>query len=150
MGAGLLSASTDLPDVNVWLALTLADHPRHERARRYWREESAEWLAFCRITAMGFLRLSTNDKAMAGSPLSAPEAWHAYAAFRRLPEVLPAPEPPDCEPALENRVLGKDMTSRMWTDACLAAFAQSGGMRLVSFDQDFTRFEGLELLRLED
>ena len=37
---------------------------------------------------------------------------------------------------------------RLWTDAYLAAFALAGGHRLVTFDQDFLRFPGLEVLRL--
>ena len=36
----------------------------------------------------------------------------------------------------------------MWTDAYLAAFAQSAGLRLVSFDRGFGRFLGLEKLVL--
>lgn len=36
----------------------------------------------------------------------------------------------------------------LWTDAYLAAFAKSGGLRLVSFDRGFTRFSGLALLVL--
>jgi toxin-antitoxin system PIN domain toxin len=142
-------ASIDLPDVNVWLALSVADHPHHDRARRYWYEEAAEQLAFCRITALGFLRLCTNDTVMGGAPLSVPEAWQAYRAFRSLREVLLAPEPPACESDLEKWVSSPGMTPRMWTDAYLAAFAVSGGMRLVSFDRELARFELLELLRLE-
>jgi uncharacterized protein len=145
----LVPAATDLPDVNLWLALSVADHPHHERAKRYWYEESAERLAFCRVTALGFLRLCTNDKVMGGVPLSVQEAWEAYKVLCRLPEVLLAPEPPDCETVLEHWLLRTNPPPRMWTDAYLAAFALSSGMRLVSFDGDFARFEGLELLRLE-
>ncbi|WVN41054.1 hypothetical protein AOB54_05970 [beta proteobacterium MWH-UniP1] len=35
------------------------------------------------------------------------------------------------------------------TDAYLAAFAVCSGLRLVTFDKDFERFEGLSLLRLK-
>ena len=73
----------DLPDVNVWLAFSEADHEHHSRARRYWYEESGDQLAFCRVTALGFLRLSTNSSAMGGQPLTVSQAWHAYRAFRR-------------------------------------------------------------------
>jgi uncharacterized protein len=139
----------DLPDVNVWLAFSVADHPQHQRARHYWYEESGNQFAFCRVTVLGFLRLSTNAKVMSGQPLTVPQAWEAYRAFRRLPEVLLADEPEDCEAWLEHWALGNRPTPRQWTDAYLAAFAQAGGMRLVSFDGDFTRFDGLDLLRLE-
>ena len=101
------------------------------------------------MTALGFLRLATNATAMGGQPLKVPQAWQAYGAFRRLPEVVLVAEPEGCEACLEQWVLGDGPTPRQWTDAYLAAFAKAGGLRLVSFDGDFTRFEGLDLLRLE-
>lgn len=36
-----------------------------------------------------------------------------------------------------------------WSDADLAAFAIAGDLRLVSFDRDFARFPGLDLLHLD-
>jgi uncharacterized protein len=144
-----VAAPIDLPDVNVWLAASVADHAHHERARRYWYEEAADQLAFCRVTALGLLRLSTNATVMNGQPLTVAQAWEAYGAFRRLPEVLLLDEPEECEAWLERWVLGNRLTPRKWTDAYLAAFAKAGGMRLVSFDGDFIRFDGLDLLRLK-
>ena len=139
----------DLPDVNVWLAFSVADHVHHQRARRYWEEESGDQLAFCRVTALGFLRLVTNAAAMAGQPLSVSQAWQAYGNFQRLPEVVLAAEPEGCEAWLEHWATGSSPTPRQWTDAYLAAFARAGGLRLVSFDRDFTFFDGLDLLRLQ-
>lgn len=140
----------DLPDVNVWLAFSVADHAHHQRARRYWYEESGDQLAFCRVTALGFLRLATNATVMGGQPFTVSQAWQAYGGFRRLPEVLlAAAEPEGCDAWLERWALGSDPRPRQWTDAYLAAFARAGGFRLVSFDADFDRFEDLDLLRLE-
>jgi toxin-antitoxin system PIN domain toxin len=144
-----VAGRTDLPDINVWLALSVADHPHHQRARRYWYEEAGDQLAFCRLTVLGFLRLSTNATVMGGQPLTVAQAWQAYDAFRRLPEVRLVPEPDRCEDWLELWALGAHSKPRQWTDAYLAAFASSGGLRLVSFDRDFTDFDGLDLLRLE-
>src|SRR5579872_6731962 len=62
------SMAIDLPDINLWLALSVGDHAHHERAERYWYDESAEEIAFCRITALGFLRLCTNSSVMSGAP----------------------------------------------------------------------------------
>jgi uncharacterized protein len=138
----------DLPDVNVWLAFSVADHPHHQRAHRYWYEESGEALAFCRITALGFLRLATNATVMGGQPLTVSQAWQAYQSFRRLPEVALAAEPEGCEGWLEQWASGNHLTPRQWTDAYLAAFAKAGGLRLVTFDGGFSRFDGLDLLRL--
>lgn len=139
----------DLPDINVWLALSVADHIHHARARHYWYEEASDRLAFCRVTALGFLRLLTNAAAMDGQPLTVPQAWRAYGDFRRLPEVVLTAEPEGCETWLEQWALGGRPAPRQWTDAYLAGFAKTGGLRFVSFDGDFARFDGLDLLRLE-
>lgn len=144
-----MAGPTDLPDINVWLAFSVADHVHHARARHYWYEEAGDQLAFCRVTALGFLRLSTNASAMDGQPLTVPQAWRAYSDFRRLPEVVLAAEPEGCEPWLEQWAVGGRTTPRQWTDVYLAAFAKAGGLRLVSFDRDFVHFDGLDLLRLE-
>jgi hypothetical protein len=138
----------DLPDVNVWLALAVQNHPQHKRARRFWNDESADQLAFCRNTMLGFLRLTTNNTVMSGSPLTVAQSWNAYVALRSAPEVLLAHEPASCEGALQALALADSMVPRMWTDAYLAAFAISAGMRLVTFDNDFSRFSGLNLLQL--
>jgi len=143
----MLSA-TDLPDVNVWLALTVQNHPRHERARRFWHDESADRVAFCRVTMLGFLRLTTNDRVMSGSPLTVTQAWNAYASLRSAPEVILAHEPANCEGDFQSVALGNNFTPRMWTDGYLASFAITAGMRLVTFDTDFSRFAGLNLLQL--
>lgn len=144
-----MAGPIDLPDVNVWLALSAVDHPHHERARHYWYEESGERLAFCRVTALGLLRLSTNASAMNGHPLTVAQAWQVYHDFRSLPDVLLVEEPEGCEIWLERWALGSRPSPRQWTDAYLAAFASSAGFRMVSFDGDFTRFDTLDLLRLE-
>lgn len=140
----------DLPDINVWFARGMEDHPHHERAARYWREEAAERIAFCRVTALGLVRLSINAGPMGGSPLSVPQAWSAYQSILALPEVYLAPEPATCEAVLDDWIWQGLVTHRLWTDAYLAAFAVSAGMRLVSFDRDFTRLPGLDLLHLHD
>jgi predicted nucleic acid-binding protein len=40
------------------------------------------------------------------------------------------------------------LDANFWTDAYLAAFARSAGLRLVTFDRGFARFSGLEVLLL--
>jgi len=50
-----------------------------------------------------------------------------------------------CEDWLGRWASGGGASPRLWTDAYLAAFASSGGYRLVSFDRDFAQFEGLNV-----
>ncbi|HEX4952428.1 MAG TPA: TA system VapC family ribonuclease toxin [Thermoanaerobaculia bacterium] len=142
-------AGVDLPDVNVWLALSVPDHVHHARARRYWFEEAAATVAFCRATALSFLRLSTLPAAMAGEPLTVAQAWQTYRQFLELPDVILAVEPRDCDAYFGAWANRSDARPKLWTDAYLAAFARAAAFRLVSFDKDFTSFEHPDLLRLE-
>ncbi|MEO6326507.1 MAG: TA system VapC family ribonuclease toxin [Thermoanaerobaculia bacterium] len=144
-----MSLAADLPDVNVWLALRFAEHVHHERARRYWYEQALEQIAFCRVTALGFLRLATNENVTGGYPLSLPEAWSAYRRFRGIRGVSLATEPEGCEAVLDRLITKARLPPRLLTDAYLAGFAEAGGFRLVTFDADFALIPGLDLLRLE-
>ena len=46
------------------------------------------------------------------------------------------------------RHLSTNPRGRLPSDAQLAAFAESAGMRVATFDKYFERFEGLECVRL--
>jgi toxin-antitoxin system PIN domain toxin len=138
----------DLLDVNVWLALSVPEHPHHPLARDYWQGHAAERLAFCRVTMLGFLRLLTHPTVMGDQPLGATEAWLAYETWRGTGDVVLVAEPDACELLLAEWSRAGRLSPRLWTDAYLAAFALGAGYRLVSFDGDFTRFDGLELLLL--
>jgi len=138
----------DLPDINVWLALTCEDHQHHLRARQYWEVESAERLAFCRITMLGLLRLATNAKVMQNHPFRPAEAWKIYRDFLALPEVLFVAEPTGIEHQFVLNSETAHFPASRWTDAYLAAFASTTGFRMVSFDSDFQRFPELDFLHL--
>ncbi len=138
---------TDLLDVNVWLALADSDHTHHAVAREYWIEPGASEVAFCRVSMMGFLRLSTHPKVLSTSP-SILEAWNLYYQYRSNAHVVFLNEPPDFEACLEKLTSAHSFVHRLWTDAHLAALAIASGSRLVSFDADFQTFEGLNFRHL--
>ena len=142
------SAAVDILDVNVWLALADENHQHHRQARLYWEKESAAKLAFCRVTMLSFLRLSTHAKVMNGLPFTASEAWDAYRAFRALPEVELLAEPPNMEITLATLTDRSGFRTSGWTDNYLAAIALSTNSRLVSFDADFRQIKTLHFLHL--
>src|SRR5437870_2887952 len=111
-----VAGGVDLPDVNVWLALTHAHHAHHARAQRYWSREAAPSLAFCRTTALALLRLTTNPSVMGGKPLSVAEAWTLYRSLRELDEVVLAAEPASCEEVLAAWADSGAFGPRLWTD----------------------------------
>lgn len=141
--------ASDLPDLNVWLALADADHQHHVRARHYWENEAAPELAFCRITMLGLLRLLTHPKVMRSTPFSAEEAWAGYLQFRALPEVTFLPESTRVETQFLAWTNQAAFSHNRWTDAWLAAHAFTSGFRLVSFDADFHTFAGVAFLHLK-
>ena len=140
---------SDLLDANVWVALAAEDHVHHKRALRYWQEESAASVAFCRVTALAFLRLVTNAHVMQHAVLTSNEAWALWQEWLRLPEVSCLNEPVGLDEQLVQ--LGRVMSihPKLWTDAYLAAFAIAGNHRVVTFDGDFEKFSGLNLLWLQ-
>ena len=143
-----MATTIDLPDVNVWLALSAPRHAHHERARRYWQEESAPQFGFCRITSLALARLLTNAAVMVGDPLDVRAAWRVYQGWLGHSRILVLPEPDGCDRLLSDWAERRVFTPRLWTDAYLAAFARLSNARFVSFDGDFARFDGLALLHL--
>jgi toxin-antitoxin system PIN domain toxin len=137
----------DLLDVNLWVALVDKRHVHHSLAEAYWSQNGANQLAFCRITMLGFLRLTTSPKAVV-NPKKNAEAWAIYQAFMALPNIPFLAEPAGLNAHFQTLTTQAALPHRLWTDAYLAAFALAGGCRLVSFDADFSRFPGLNFLHL--
>lgn len=97
---------------------------------------------------MSFLRLLTQPKVMGRFAASPADAVKQYLSLLALPEVEFAPEPLACEEAYLEYARAPGFVPRLLTDAYLAAFARSAGFRLVTFDSDFARFDGVEVLQL--
>lgn len=142
----------DLPDINVWLALAVQEHPHHLQAQRYWaslpppgRAQSVLGpdLWFCRVTMLGLVRLLCQPKAVGPGALELRAAWQLYAQYRALPRIGLLKEPSGCDDSLRTLVDTLQLPPRLWADAYLAALASASGLRLVTFDRDFERF-GLE------
>ena len=151
------AAPGDLPDVNVWLALAVREHPQHGAAQAYWDATQQDMASmpntapqkiwFCRVTALGLLRLVCQPKVAGEGALATGGAWRLYQSFRALHVIGLHPEP-DCEEALQALVNTQPpLPHRLWTDAYLAAFTHTAGLRLVTFDKDFSRF-GLPRVKL--
>ena len=138
---------TDLPDVNVWLALVDENHIHHTRAVAYWQSESFPEVAFCRVTALGFLRLSTHPKVLSRS-LTCDEAWNIYDRYRSEEEVAYIDDSAAIDPGFRELSCEVNFLHHLWTDAYLSALAQFKNCRIVSFDRNFERFPELVFLHL--
>jgi toxin-antitoxin system PIN domain toxin len=130
---------TDLLDVNVWLALVDENHVHHENARTYWCEQSSGEIAFCRVTALAFLRLSTHPKILS-RPLSTEESWDIYQRYRDEARVGFILDSPQVDQWFMEYSIQSDFIHALWTECYLAALARFRNCRIVSFDQHFHRF----------
>jgi toxin-antitoxin system PIN domain toxin len=135
----------DLPDVNVWLALAVQEHPFHSMASRWWMADAADQVLFCRVTALGLVRLLGQERVMGPGRLAMDQALELYEAFLSLVEVGWAEEPMGVDALWRSLMRAHQLSSRHCTDAYLASLAQHRDLRLVSFDNDFQRFSHLRL-----
>ena len=142
-----------LCDSNVWLALALSKHVHHGAARDWLEtvEEPGE-LHFCRSTQQTFLRLLTNAAVFApygNLPLTNQQAWEAYSALLADYRIdLCGSEPRGLEVHWTSFALRASASPKLWMDAYLAAFALTGGYRMVTTDVAFRQFAGLDALVL--
>jgi uncharacterized protein len=133
---------TFFPDLNVWLALSVAGHLHSADAWNWMRllPEKAR-LVFSRYTQVGLLRLLTNQAVMGEQTLTLGRAWGVYENWLRDPRVEFYPEPRGLDAAFRRVTrpfLGKQ-ASKSIGDCFLLAFAQEADAVLVTFDAGLQR-----------
>jgi toxin-antitoxin system PIN domain toxin len=112
-----------LLDVNVLLAAIWAKHPQFATADAWLQGKS---VAVCPISELGFLRISTNRKAI-GAPMN-----DARKALEKFLLETKATRIPDDLPALASH----PATSEQVTDQYLASLAERHGYRLATLDRE--------------
>jgi len=140
--------SLSFPDVNVWLALLLADHTHRPSAKAWWESDQSGQIVFARLTQISVLRLLTSAAAMNGKPLGMRQAWNAYDRLFEDDRVAFLPEPDRLEAEFRKRSSFKTASPKVWADAYLVAFAIHSEATLVTFDRALAN-RGADCLILE-
>jgi toxin-antitoxin system PIN domain toxin len=126
------------PDVNVWLALSIADHVHSEDAWRWLKllRPDAK-LTLCRYTQLGILRLLTNSSVTGTPALTLRKAWDVYDRWMDDPRVEFYPEPRDIDADFRKatRHLAAQSAPKSIRDCWLLAFASGIEATLVTFDR---------------
>lgn len=141
-----------LPDINVWVALSMPAHTHHAVAVQWVEREPSPSLHFCRYTQQGLLRLSTTSAvtSLFGlPPLTNRGALKRLDAWLADPRIHFAQEPPQLYKQWSAFASVDTASPKLWMDAYLAAFAVTGGYRLVTTDKAFKQFKGLDALVLK-
>lgn len=136
------------PDLNVWLALSVAGHS-HSTAAWQWVEllPPDTRLIFSRYTQIGLLRLLTNVTAMGEQTLILRKAWGVYDRWLEDPRVEFYPEPRNIDAGFRQvtEPFGARQASKAVGDCWLLAYAKELQAALVTFDRalhDFARKQG--------
>ena len=129
--------SAHLLDVNLLIALAWPNHVHHELAHRWFKEHRTGGWATCPVTQSGFVRVSSNPRAV--SPARSPA--EAIALLRRI-VALPHHElwtdevaMAELDPASAARISSHTQV----TDAHLIALALRRGGRLATLDSGISR-----------
>ena len=130
------------PDVNVLVAASRSDHPRHAAARA-WLENAvtqaatAAPLALQPMVNASFLRLVTHSKIFV-HPTPVADAVNFLDALVGMPGVS-VPALGGEWPVFQQLCIDKKLTANEVPDAWLAAAVAHQGEHLVTFDRDFKR-----------
>jgi uncharacterized protein len=125
-----------LPDVNVWVALHHENHFHHRSALDWFnRLPERRKLVFCRQTQLSLFRLLTTPSVMADEVSTQQQCWSIYEKWVSGGRAVMQPEPPLIEGAFRARSRAAQSSPKMWTDCYLAAFAETAGLTLVTFDK---------------
>lgn len=131
-----------IPDVNVWIALSVANHS-HSSAAWNWLGllPDGSRLILVRYTQIGLLRLLTNQAAMGGQALTIQQAWSVYDRWLTDPRVEVNPEPRNLDAAFREatEVFAKQSASKLIGDCYLLACAQGADATLATFDAALLR-----------
>ena len=131
------------PDLNVWLALSVAGHSHHAEAWQWLRLLPAEVrLIFARYTQVGLLRLLTNQAVMGEQTLTLGRAWRVYERWMSDPRLDFYPEPRGIDAAFREATapFAAKPASKRVGDCYLLAYARESHATLVTFDRALAAF----------
>jgi toxin-antitoxin system PIN domain toxin len=124
------------PDVKVWVALNYGRHLHHGAAQLWYEALSVQArIAFCRQTQMGLFRILSTAAVLREDVLSQRSCWQVFDQWISTGQVDFADEPAGMEVRLRTLTVEDSASPKAWMDAYLAAFAEAGGMQLVTFDR---------------
>ena len=128
--------SSIFPDINLWLALTYEKHIHNEAAVQWYGSlEPLPRFVFCRHTQMGLFRLLSNEAVLKQDVFDQLGCWQVYDRWMGSGLAVFAEEPAGLEYAMRAQTSTPMRTAKAWADAFLAAFAETAGLTLVTFDK---------------
>ncbi len=136
----------NLCDVNVLLAIVDANQVFHEKANSWLNQMGKpDDVVICRLSQLAMLRLLSNPSVMGRDVRTLKEAWDIHDTMMSDERFVFRSEPSNIDSIFRKLTVHPKTSYKLLQDAYLAAFAESGGMKLVTFDKDFRNFSGLNM-----
>jgi toxin-antitoxin system PIN domain toxin len=136
-----------LVDANVLIYAVNSDAAHHQRSRR-WLESALSGTEPVGMTwgvLLAFLRITTR-RGILERPLPSDDAVAYVDSWLQQPAVELVVPGPNHWTILRTLIISSGTAGNLTSDAHLAAHALEGGWTLVSTDDDFRRFGGLNVL----
>lgn len=134
---GRIHTTSYLPDLNVWLALSWANHT-HSRAAWTWfsGQEHGRFI-FCRFTQVGLLRLLATSAIMGEDVQTIGQAWKVYDRWIGDSRVGMQPESMELDGAFREATnsVARLSSPKALGDCYLLAVSRIGDATLVTFDR---------------
>jgi uncharacterized protein len=125
-----------LPDLNVWLALSWANHLHSDAAWAWFSRQEDDNFFFCRLTQLGLLRLLATSAIMGKDLRTIGEAWKVYDRWLADSRVGIRLEPFDLDVRFRaaTRPVSRLSSPKALGDCYLLATCQAMDLTLVTFD----------------
>jgi uncharacterized protein len=139
-----------IADVNVLLPLLCEGHSAQSCAWDWFDQQQVQSVGWCLLTKLAILRHLTNPKIMGADVQTAAQAlaaWDLLEQDERMTEISSIPL--SHEGLFRSFASAKKTHPNVWTDAWLAALAETCKGEMVTFDQGFQDFPLTHLMVLK-
>jgi uncharacterized protein len=137
-----------LADANVIFPLLLSHHQHRGAALEWFDSVDAGSVVLSRLTRLSVLRLLCTSEVMGPDVLQSKAAIEALEILETDERMVLFHESDGLDGILKQLVVSRTVTTNLWTNAYLEAFARVAGLKLVSFDRGFAKFSSLDFILL--
>ena len=134
-----------LCDVNVLFSLVFGGHVHHVQVYDWVARRANHSLVLCRQTQLSLLRLLTTRQILQEQVCTMAQAWSLYWLLLNDSRFIFSSEPSTFDIVFHQTSNLAQVSPKLWQDTYLAAFAISGKLSLVTFDQGFRQYSGLSV-----
>jgi toxin-antitoxin system PIN domain toxin len=134
---GRIRTTSYLPDLNVWLALSWANHRHSEAVWKWFSERGDDRFFFCRFTQVGLLRLLATSAVMGKDVQTIGEGWKVYDRWLEDSRVGMRQETLELDAAFRDaaRPFSRQASPKALGDCYLLAVSRITNATLVTLDR---------------